>query len=83
KLGAANVAEPLGIVATPDRGPAPLDVLLEATGVAPGTACAWDFGDGTSGTGGTAMHTYYSPGTYTITLTAGGRTASTTVAVSE
>jgi len=79
KLGAANVAEPLGIVATPDRGPAPLDVLLEATGVAPGTACAWDFGDGTTGTGAAAMHTYYSPGTYTITLAASGKTATATI----
>ncbi len=29
----------------------------------------WDFGDGTTGTGSTASHTYSTPGTYTIALT--------------
>jgi len=45
---APGAARALGIIATPDRGPAPLDVVLEATGVVPGAACAWDFGDGTA-----------------------------------
>lgn len=30
---------------------------------------AWDFGDGQTGTGATASHTYQSAGTYTVTLT--------------
>ncbi|HUU59077.1 MAG TPA: PPC domain-containing protein, partial [Phycisphaerae bacterium] len=54
-LSAPGAAQALGIIATPDRGPAPLDVVLEATGVMPGAACAWDFGDGTTGTGGAAV----------------------------
>ena len=79
----AQAAQGLAILATPDRGPAPLDVLLEATGVAPGTTCAWDFGDGTTGTGAAAIHTYDSPGTYTVTLTSGGKTAAGTVVVGD
>ncbi len=72
---------PLGIVATPPRGAAPLDVLLEAVGVPAGATCTWDFGDHTAGKGLEAIHTYYSPGTYTVILTAGGKTARTTVEV--
>jgi PKD repeat protein len=33
------------------------------------TAYAWDFGDGTSGSGVTANRTYAAPGTYTVRLT--------------
>ena len=45
---------------------------------------AWDFGDGTSGTGATASRTYTAAGTYTVRLTvtdAGGLTATTTRSV--
>jgi PKD repeat protein len=46
---------------------------------------AWDFGDGTTGSGATVSHTYVSAGTYTVKLTVtddGGATGTTTTTVS-
>src|SRR5262249_8858902 len=49
-------------------------VLFDASSSAPGTnasqivAYNWNFGDGSSGTGKTAVHTFAAPGGYTVTL---------------
>jgi PKD repeat protein len=50
-------------------GPAPLAVNFTSTSSSGGTAFAWDFGDGQTGTGETASHTYSSNGTYNVKLT--------------
>jgi len=72
--------------ASPTSGTAPLAVSFNgASSSDPDgtiTSYAWDFGDGTSGTGVTASHTYTPPGTYTARLTVtdnDGATATSTV----
>jgi PKD repeat protein len=74
--------------ATPTSGAAPLAVSLDGRGSSDpdGTVAsyAWSFGDGTSGSGATASHTYTAAGSYSARLTVtdnGGATASATVAI--
>lgn len=45
------------------------DASTSADGSAPITGYAWDFGDGTTGTGVTTSHTYADAGSYPVTLT--------------
>ncbi len=59
------------ISAVPASGPAPLNVAFTANvagGKAPYTF-AWSFGDGSTGTGPTATHTYNTVGDYPVTVT--------------
>lgn len=58
--------------ATPTTGTAPLNVNFTSTASSPNgliTSYSWNFGDGTTGNGPSAAHTYNSVGTYTATLT--------------
>lgn len=55
----------------PRAGCAPFTLNLQdlsTPGSAPITGWLWDFGDGTTGTGPTPVHTYAAPGSYTVTL---------------
>jgi PKD repeat protein len=75
--------------ASPASGFAPLPVAFDgsASTDTDGTlvSYAWTFGDGTTGSGNTANHTYTAPGTYTAQLTVAdnqGASASKTVTIS-
>ena len=92
KISVANTPPVAALVASPSSGVAPLSVLLNTDGSfdPDGTISSYaiDFGDGTSGSGPNATHTYTTPGLYTPTLTVtdnGGASAarSTNVYVGE
>jgi PKD repeat protein len=72
KAGVANQPPTAVMSATPTSGYAPLPVNFSATGSfdPDGTIAsyAWTFGDGGTGTGLTASHTYQSVGNYTAVL---------------
>jgi PKD repeat protein len=76
------------IQASPDSGPAPLEVTFSGTGSSDPdgvvVAYAWDLGDGNTATGPTVVHTYATPGVYTVSLTVtddDGATGTTTTTV--
>ena len=57
-------------IASPTQGPAPLDVIFNATGSSGDIQnYYWSFGDGEQATGISVSHTYTSVGSYVATLT--------------
>lgn len=75
------------ISASPTSGPAPLLVAFDGTGSSDPNGSivsySWNFGDGSTATGGNALHTFKS-GTYTVTLTVkdnNGATSQTSMSV--
>ena len=57
--------------ATPVTGTAPLAVRFTDTSTGSPTSWAWWFGDGTTSTLQSPVHTYAAPGTYTVSLRVG------------
>jgi PKD repeat protein len=57
-------------VAQPQSGPAPLDVAFTNHTLGDGLTFAWDFGDGATSTERDPGHTYTSPGSFAVSLTA-------------
>jgi PKD repeat protein len=90
--GTVKPKPPVAVIkASPSSGPAPLAVAFSGTGSTDPngkiTSYAWNFGDGKSGSGSAATHTYSSPGTYTAMLTVadesgGSATANVSISVS-
>ncbi len=56
-------------VANPTQGSAPLMVQFTDTSLGVPTSWTWDFGDGDSSSEQHPLHTYLTPGTYTVSLT--------------
>jgi PKD repeat protein len=57
-----------GFSAAPESGPMPLSVTFTDQSAGSPEAWSWDFGDGTTSPVRNPVHTYTSPGTYSVTL---------------
>ena len=84
--GTANRNPTASATANPTAGGAPLTVNFDALASSDpdndALTFAWDFGDGTNGTGATPAHTYTTIGTYNATVTVSdGRGGTDTAAV--
>ena len=64
----AEAAPQAAFLAAPTTGPAPLDVTFTDLSTGTITSWNWDFGDGSSSTLASPMHTYANPGTYSVVL---------------
>jgi PKD repeat protein len=64
--------------ASPTTGSTPLAVSFTDSSSGNPTDWSWDFGDGTTSTAQNPNHTYTSPGTYTVSLTASNLAGSDT-----
>ncbi|MGC1954051.1 MAG: PKD domain-containing protein, partial [Gammaproteobacteria bacterium] len=69
--------------ATPTNGVAPLVVTFSDTSTGSVTSRSWDFGDGSTAAGQTAVKTYANPGVYTVKLTVTASGASDTIIKSD
>ncbi len=72
RISVGNAPLLVAIHASRVQGPAPLHVLFNASatgGTGTFVSFVWSFGDGGSGTGTVAAHTFASPGTYHVRLT--------------
>ncbi|WP_321423207.1 NosD domain-containing protein [uncultured Methanobacterium sp.] len=69
-MGSVPVAPVANFTATPTSGVEPVDVQFTDNSSNNPTSWAWDFGDGATSTEKNPNHTYTTPGTYTVTLTA-------------
>ncbi len=69
----ANQPPQASFTVSPTSGPAPLSVNMDASASTDNdgaiSSYAWDYGDGSSGSGVTSSHTYPDAGSYIITLT--------------
>jgi hypothetical protein len=55
---------------SPRTGPVPLSVTFTNTSTGTGNSYLWDFGDNSTSTSTSPVHSYASPGTYTVRLVA-------------
>ena len=85
---AGNQAPTASFTATPVLGTAPLATMLDASASTDpeggALGYAWDYGNGSTGTGAQANYVYGTPGSYTVTLTVTddvGKTGTTSMAV--
>jgi len=79
-VSAAAITPPTAsFTGTPTLGTAPLTVTFTDTTTNGPTIWQWNFGDGTTGSVQSPVHTYMAPGTYTVTLTASNAGGSNTL----